>query len=53
MGLLLILFIAMQFTEEVNWDIGDFMVMGIMLSTTGISIQFFSINLILNLKGLY
>ncbi len=40
MGLLLIPFIAMQFTEKVNWDMGDFMVMGIMLLTTGLSIQF-------------
>ena len=40
MGLLLIPFIAMQFTDEVNWGIGDFFIMGIMLSTTGISIQF-------------
>lgn len=40
MGLLLIPFIAMQFTDEVNWEIGDFFIMGIMLSATGISIQF-------------
>ena len=40
MGLLLIPFIAMQFTDEVNWGIGDFFIMGIMLSTPGISIQF-------------
>lgn len=33
--LLLIPLIAMQFTHEVNWDILDFAVMGILLAGTG------------------
>lgn len=42
-GLLLIPLIAMQFTQEVNWDIIDFIVAGILLFLTG-----FTIDLILN-----
>ena len=34
--LLLIPFLAMQFTDEVNWSLFDFAVMGIMLLSTGI-----------------
>ncbi|PSR12473.1 MAG: hypothetical protein DA408_18340 [Bacteroidetes bacterium] len=34
--LLLIPFIAMQFTTEVNWSPLDFMVMGILLLSTGL-----------------
>lgn len=34
--LLLIPLIAMQFTNEVDWDIFDFFVMGILLSGTGL-----------------
>lgn len=34
--LLLIPFIAMQFTEEVNWTTADFLVMGILLTVTGV-----------------
>jgi hypothetical protein len=33
--LLLIPFIAMQFTDKVSWTIFDFMVMGILLLSTG------------------
>lgn len=28
--------IAMQFTDEVNWDLFDFMVMGILIFSTGL-----------------
>jgi len=35
--LLLIPLIAMQFTHGVDWDIGDFAIMGILLSVTGVS----------------
>jgi hypothetical protein len=34
--LLFIPLIAMEFTDEVNWDIFDFVVMGILLSGTGL-----------------
>ena len=34
--LLLIPFIAMQFTNEVDWPVGDFIFMGILLSGTGL-----------------
>lgn len=38
--LLLIPLIAMQFTNEVDWGIFDFVVMGILLSATGLLIEF-------------
>lgn len=40
MFLLLIPLIAMQFTDEVDWDLFDFTIMGILLLTTGLSIEF-------------
>ena len=36
--LLLIPMIAMQLTDEVNWSFFDFVIMGIMLSITGLAI---------------
>lgn len=38
-ALLLIPFIAMRFTSEVNWTAEDFVAMGIMLLVTGLSIE--------------
>lgn len=35
-GLLFTPFIAMQFSKEVNWSIFDFIVMGILLLSTGL-----------------
>lgn len=35
-ALLLIPFIAMQFTDEVDWSIRDFAIMGVMLYGTGL-----------------
>ena len=32
--------IAMQFTSEVNWDASDFITMGILISGTGLLIEF-------------
>jgi hypothetical protein len=36
MALLLIPLIAMQFTNEVNWNITDFIIMGVLLLGTGL-----------------
>ncbi len=41
---LLIPFIAMQFTNEVNWSLGDFVVAGLVLLGTALAIRFISLN---------
>jgi len=38
--LLLIPFIAMQFTNEVKWDSRDFVIMGVLLLGTGLMCEF-------------
>jgi hypothetical protein len=38
-GLLLIPFIAMQFTDEMNWSVNDFIAMGFMLTVAGAMIE--------------
>jgi hypothetical protein len=38
--LLMIPLIAMQFTDEVNWDIVDFVTMGVLLTGTGLLCEF-------------
>jgi hypothetical protein len=37
--LLLVPLIAMQFTNEVNWDAFDFLIMGILLTATGLGCE--------------
>ena len=39
LSLLLIPFLAMKFTSEVNWTAADFVAMGLMLVCTGIGIE--------------
>lgn len=40
LALLSLPLIAMQFTNEVKWDAVDFLVMGILLLATGLSMEF-------------
>jgi len=40
--ILLIPLVAMQFTEEVNWNLADFVVAGILLFGTGLTYEFFA-----------
>jgi len=40
LAILSIPLIAMQFTKEVNWDLSDFIIMGLLLSVTGLAIEF-------------
>lgn len=40
LAILSIPLITMQFTNEVNWDYRDFIIMGIFLSVTGLVIEF-------------
>ncbi len=37
--LLMIPLIAMQFTSEVNWDLYDFIIMGVLLFSTGFALS--------------
>lgn len=38
-GLLLLPLVAMQFTTEVNWNLPDFLVAGVLLFGTGLAIE--------------
>jgi hypothetical protein len=44
-GLLLVPFIAMFFTTEVQWDLTDFLVMGFMLFGSGVLLELARINI--------
>lgn len=39
-ALLLIPFTAMKFTNEVNWSLSDFIIMGILLLSVGLTFEF-------------
>lgn len=39
-GILMIPLIGMQFSDEVNWTSSDFVIMGIMLLSTGLACEF-------------
>ena len=39
-SILLVPFLAQQFTDEVNWSLSDFLIAGLMLFGTGILIDF-------------
>jgi hypothetical protein len=41
LSLLLIPLIAMQFSDQVNWSPGDFVVMGLLLLSVGFGMSFF------------
>lgn len=36
---MLVPFIAMQFTSEVNWELGDFVIAGVLLLVTGLMVE--------------
>jgi hypothetical protein len=40
LGLLMVPLVAMQFTDEVNWDLADFAVFGVMLTVTCLGFDF-------------